>query len=62
MRTGGIEELQQFAKKQIEAHRLKDNFYAVDIGRLYRLHAVRTKTFECENQVIKTLNACLFLL
>lgn len=40
MLAGGMEELQLFGKQQIEQHRLRDNFYAVDLGRLYRLHEV----------------------
>lgn len=36
-----MEELQRFGKAQIEQHRLRDNFYAIDLGRLHRLYTVR---------------------
>jgi hypothetical protein len=38
--TGGMESLHNFAQKKISEHKMKDNFYAFDVGRLYRLHQV----------------------
>ena len=48
--------MQKFAKAQIEAHRLQDNFYAVDLGRLHRLHAVRRRALlaRCSSQFFPT--------
>lgn len=42
--AGGMESLQHFARAKIAEHKLKDNFYAFDVGRLYRLHQVRHET------------------
>ena len=39
--AGGMECLHNFGRTMISEHQLQDNFYAVDLGRLYRLHQVR---------------------
>jgi hypothetical protein len=35
-----METLQHFARTKILERKLEDNFYAVDLGRLHRLHQV----------------------
>jgi hypothetical protein len=41
MLAGGMDSLERFAARQIKRRGLKDNFYAVDLGRLHALYQVR---------------------
>lgn len=36
-----MDAIQSFAAKQVLHHKLRDNFYVVDLGRLQCLHTVR---------------------
>lgn len=38
--AGGMESLHNFAQQKISEHKIRDNFYAFDVGRLHRLHQV----------------------
>jgi hypothetical protein len=54
MLAGGMDSLERFAARQIKRRGLKDNFYAVDLGRLHALYQVRRAAWPC-SPVLRTL-------